>query len=102
MRDEAHHRTRLRSTRVHGTSNKSEIMHYEKLRKQYTFSTNLRNWDLAVDGSPIKSTLISPRKRMPSGNTFRLPPISWHAIAFLMSCVYSPDHRVRTHIKTHA
>lgn len=52
-----------------------------------TRSANLRNWDLAVDGSPSSSTLRSPRMRMPSGSTLRDPPTSMHAMARLMSSV---------------
>jgi hypothetical protein len=72
-----------------------------------TFSTNLRNCDLAVPGSPYtrskldgafagggsnaqlkrtrSSTLMSPRSRIPSGRLLRDPQNSRHAMAFLMS-----------------
>ena len=46
-----------------------------------------RNCDFAVEGSPNNSTLISPRNRIPSGRSLRLPAISKHRIAFLMSAV---------------
>jgi hypothetical protein len=52
-----------------------------------TRSTNLRNCDLAVDGSPSMSTLMSPRSLFPSVRMVRLPPTSRHKIAFLMSFV---------------
>jgi len=52
-----------------------------------TRSTNLRNWDLAVEGSPSMSMLMSPRSRMPSGRRFHRPPSSRHRMAFLMSSV---------------
>ena len=32
--------------------------------------TNLRNWDFAVEGSPINNTLISPLNLVLSGNIF--------------------------------
>ena len=50
-----------------------------------TCSTNLRNCDLAVEGSPSISTLMSPLMRVPSGSLFLDPPKSKHAIALLMS-----------------
>ena len=49
------------------------------------FSTNFRNCDLAVDGSPINNTLTSPRKRAPSGVVFRDPEKRSVATAALMS-----------------
>mmetsp|Transcript_8494 Transcript_8494/g.12663 ORF Transcript_8494/g.12663 Transcript_8494/m.12663 type:complete len:292 (-) Transcript_8494:132-1007(-) len=55
------------------------------------FSMNFNNWLLAVDGSPIRRMLMSPRSFTPSGSTFRVPPNSWHKSAFLISSVYSPD-----------
>ena len=33
-----------------------------------TLEANFRNWDLAVDGSPSKSTLMSPLRNVPSGS----------------------------------
>ena len=50
-----------------------------------TFSTNLSSWLLAVPGSPSNKRLMSPLLVRPSGNLFRDPPISRHAIAFLIS-----------------
>ncbi len=47
-----------------------------------TFSTNLRNCDLATDGSPSSSTLMSPRRRAPSASCLREPEKSRHAIAW--------------------
>eukprot|EP00965_Chrysotila_dentata_P143998 4756267-Pleurochrysis_carterae.AAC.3 len=35
------------------------------------FSTNLRNCDLATDGSPRSSTLMSPRRRAPARSSIR-------------------------------
>lgn len=46
---------------------------------------NFRNWDLAVEGSPSSSTLMSPRRCVPSGMRLRAPPNSSAAIAFLIS-----------------
>ena len=45
-------------------------------------STNLRNCDLAVDGSPISNMFISPLRRVWSGRCFLDPPNSMQAIAF--------------------
>eukprot|EP00955_Chlamydomonas_euryale_P063132 358569-Chlamydomonas_euryale.AAC.2 len=50
-----------------------------------TLDANLRNCDFAVDGSPSSSTLMSPRRLVPSGNVFREPPNSSAATAFLTS-----------------
>lgn len=50
-----------------------------------TFSTNLSSCDLAVPGSPSMRTLMSPRRRMPSGRTFFEPPMRRQVIDFLMS-----------------
>ena len=50
-----------------------------------TFSTNFRSWDFAVPGSPRSKTLMSPRKRIPSGRIFLEPPKRRHEIAFFMS-----------------
>mmetsp|Transcript_5151 Transcript_5151/g.21026 ORF Transcript_5151/g.21026 Transcript_5151/m.21026 type:complete len:207 (-) Transcript_5151:272-892(-) len=49
------------------------------------FSTNLRNCDLAVDGSPINRTLTSPRNFAPSCVVFLEPEKSNDATAALMS-----------------
>lgn len=46
-------------------------------------STNLRNWDLAVEGSPMSKTLISPLRMVLSGRCLRDPPKSIHAMTFL-------------------
>ena len=45
----------------------------EPLPEVYTaigavLDANFRNWDLAVDGSPSSSTLMSPLLQVPSGN----------------------------------
>lgn len=48
-------------------------------------STNLRNWDLAVEGSPISRTFMSPLKIVWSGRCFREPPKSIQAMARLIS-----------------
>lgn len=48
-------------------------------------STNFNNCDLAVLGSPINKTLISPLNFMPSGKSLEVPPKSKHAIANLIS-----------------
>ena len=62
----------------------------EPLPEVYTqmgavFSTNLRNWDFAVDGSPIRSTLTSPRSLAPSCVVLRDPENRRVATAALMS-----------------
>ena len=49
------------------------------------FSTNLRNWLLAVLGSPMSSTFTSPRSRTPSASRLREPQKSRQAMAILMS-----------------
>ena len=49
------------------------------------FSTNFKNCDFAVDGSPINSTLTSPRRRAPSCVVFRDPEKRSVATAALMS-----------------
>lgn len=60
--------------------------HYRKTADaKLTFSTNFNNCDFAVPGSPRSKTLISPRKRMPSGRIFLLPPNRRQVIAFLIS-----------------
>jgi hypothetical protein len=50
-----------------------------------TLSTNFKNCDLAVDGSPRSSTLISPLNLIPSGSLLGEPPKRRHATAFLIS-----------------
>lgn len=54
-------------------------------KAQHTFSTNFNNCDLAVPGSPRRSTLMSPRRRIPSGRILRDPPNKRQVIAFLIS-----------------
>ena len=48
-------------------------------------STNFKNYDLATEGSPSKSTLISPLSFIPSGSFFGTPPNNKQATHFLMS-----------------
>mmetsp|Transcript_29921 Transcript_29921/g.85489 ORF Transcript_29921/g.85489 Transcript_29921/m.85489 type:complete len:237 (-) Transcript_29921:620-1330(-) len=48
-----------------------------------TFSANLRNWLLAVPGSPSSSMLLSPLMRVPSGSRLRAPPKSMQATPLL-------------------
>jgi len=50
-----------------------------------TLSTNFKNCDLATDGSPSNSTLISPLSLIPSGSFFGLPPKRRQQTAFLIS-----------------
>jgi len=62
----------------------------EPLPEVYThmgavWCTNLRNCDLAVDGSPMRSTLTSPRNLAPSVVVFLEPLNSRDATAALMS-----------------
>ena len=48
-------------------------------------STNFKNCDFAVDGSPSKRTFTSPLNRAPSCKYFRLPENIKHATAILTS-----------------
>ena len=48
-------------------------------------STNFKNCDFAVDGSPRRRTFTSPLKRAPSGKCLRLPENIKHATAILTS-----------------
>jgi len=50
-----------------------------------TFSVNFKNCDFAVDGSPSKSTFMSPLSFTLELMHLLLPPKSKHAIAFLIS-----------------
>ena len=47
--------------------------------------TYLRNWDLAVEGSPTMQMLMSPRMEPPSGVYLWTPPMSWRRIPHLTS-----------------
>lgn len=50
-----------------------------------TLSTNFKNYDFAVEGSPSSNTLMSPLSLIPSGNFLGDPPNNKHATAFLIS-----------------
>mmetsp|Transcript_9724 Transcript_9724/g.23744 ORF Transcript_9724/g.23744 Transcript_9724/m.23744 type:complete len:304 (+) Transcript_9724:814-1725(+) len=53
-------------------------------------ATHLRNWLLAVEGSPTKHTLMSPRSFMPLLVHFSIPPTSMTRMPFLTwGCPYT-------------
>lgn len=54
------------------------------------WQVHLRNWDLAVDGSPTAHTLTSPRRWMPSAVRLCTPPMSISSTPrFTSSCPHT-------------